>query len=847
MTFETFFKKATGFAPHPWQRALGESTILDHRLIRIPTGLGKTMGVATAWLYHRVHREDLAWPTRLVWVLPMRVLVEQTLSSLSELAAKSDLDVQIVPCMGGLVDKEYALTPSKPAILVGTQDMLVSRALMRGYAAARGRWPVDFGLLSRDTLTVCDEIQLMDASLPTTVQLAAFRGRDGLRPSRTWWMSATLQSSWLNTVDFADEVDLLASQQCTVPPEDRAGGPWSSVKHLALRDDLKEPKAMASAIAEAHRDGTITLVIVNRVDRAIAVHKALAKLTKAERQLVHSRFRPAEREGWQTFLHRAAERPEAGRIVVATQVVEAGVDISAELLITDLAPWASLVQRFGRAARYPGEQAQVWVSGPPPVKDKDALPYAIEELDAAWSALGRVEASSGRVDLASLAVFDESLSADDATALFPPPEGALLRRTDLHDLFDTTPDLSGSDIDVAPFIRTGDTRDISVFWREIDEVVPADTLPHRAELCRVPIAMARKWLEKQEQWWILDYADGWIPGTPTLRMRLVPGRTVLVPSAAGGYNLTLGFDSKSKQPVPEVPRPEIAAPFDETAARNDSEALSTAGWRTIATHGDDTARFVERTSRALALPEALTELLALAGRWHDVGKSHATFQHCVKEEARAHLEQPDRADLAKAPAGSWRFAERRGFRHELASALGLLELLRRRAPDHPALTGDVAKVLQALGHAPETADLQSHPLADEIALLSADDFNLLLWLVVTHHGKVRSSWSSTKHDQATMTKPGGPPLQIHGIRSGDTLPELEVATPTGHAALPSLSLDLAISQLGLDPRFGASWSERAEDLLRQHGPFDLAFMEALLRSADVRASQLTNIDPRVSQ
>ena len=46
------------------------------------------------------------------------------------------------------------------------------------------------------------------------------------------------------------------------------------------------------------------------------------------------------------------KKDRAGRIVVATQVVEAGVDISARTLVTELAPWSSLVQRFGRVARY---------------------------------------------------------------------------------------------------------------------------------------------------------------------------------------------------------------------------------------------------------------------------------------------------------------------------------------------------------------------------------------------------------------------------------------------------------------------------------------------------------------
>lgn len=43
---------------------------------------------------------------------------------------------------------------------------------------------------------------------------------------------------------------------------------------------------------------------------------------------------------------------EQTREVVATQAVEAGVDVSARVLITELAPWSSLVQRFGRCNRY---------------------------------------------------------------------------------------------------------------------------------------------------------------------------------------------------------------------------------------------------------------------------------------------------------------------------------------------------------------------------------------------------------------------------------------------------------------------------------------------------------------
>lgn len=76
--FASAFRTATGHEPHRWQGELAADASCRDRLIRIPTGLGKTAGTAIAWLWHRVLRSDDAWPRRLVFCLPMRVLVEQT-------------------------------------------------------------------------------------------------------------------------------------------------------------------------------------------------------------------------------------------------------------------------------------------------------------------------------------------------------------------------------------------------------------------------------------------------------------------------------------------------------------------------------------------------------------------------------------------------------------------------------------------------------------------------------------------------------------------------------------------------------------------------------------------------
>src|SRR5579862_885043 len=157
LAFNEWFSKLTGHeSPRPWQSDLAEESTCRNRLLRIPTGLGKTEGVLAAWSFHRLQRLDDQWPRRLVWCLPMRVLVEQTEQVALQLAEQiPDAHRPTVHvAMGGEDAGEWLLYPERPAIIIGTQDMLLSRALNRGYASARARWPMEFGLLNHDSLWV---------------------------------------------------------------------------------------------------------------------------------------------------------------------------------------------------------------------------------------------------------------------------------------------------------------------------------------------------------------------------------------------------------------------------------------------------------------------------------------------------------------------------------------------------------------------------------------------------------------------------------------------------------------------------------------------------------------------
>ena len=76
------FRLATDKNPYPFQERLAAQPIVS-RAMRVPTGAGKTAAVVLAWL-HRLSEGHPDAPRRLVYCLPMRVLVEQTVKRARE-------------------------------------------------------------------------------------------------------------------------------------------------------------------------------------------------------------------------------------------------------------------------------------------------------------------------------------------------------------------------------------------------------------------------------------------------------------------------------------------------------------------------------------------------------------------------------------------------------------------------------------------------------------------------------------------------------------------------------------------------------------------------------------------
>lgn len=794
MNFDEFFKQALGkqddleFGAFQYQKRLAEKPWPE--LLNIPTGMGKTAAVILAWSWKRGWRSmgraadrNPETPRRLVYCLPMRVLVEQTensirqwLGNLGVLGNAGEGKVSVHVLMGGADDlKTWAKYPEEDMILIGTQDMLLSRALMRGYGMSRYQWPIHFALLHNDAMWVFDEVQLMGAGLVTSAQLEAFRRSFPLaKSSRSLWMSATLNRNWLGTVDLVPHLKTFVSR--CIGDEDRrqAGGRLAAAKSLVRADaslmgDANNKngradytRALCDAVLQAHETDAQTLVIINRVDRVQALFRALQdKRPDRHDLLIHARFRAAERAEQMRRLH---DETSTDRIIVATQAIEAGVDLSSKVLITELAPWASMVQRFGRCNRYGEYNASgarvLWVNI---ADDADTLPYSIEELADARSRLIGMKSAS-----------PQDLPAIDNER----PLTTVLRRKDLLDLFNTDPDLSGFDVDVSTYIRDSGLPGLQVFWRDFDidpNQPEPQPRPGRAELCPVSIGQAKALAKRKNvdlwRWDTLD--DQWIKLDRAPR----PGMTVLVNATCGGYDKQIGFDpSRKKPPVPVIvlDKPAQQNAFDEDWRSQQPKPV------TLPDHLGHVADCVRQLCAALEETTHAPPLIH-AGRWHDLGKVHKVFQ---KSMYRC-KETPGKPLAKSACPGPMRHS-RRFFRHELASMLAWLG--------------------QHDGHS---------------------DADLIAYLIAAHHGKVRMSLRAMPTEQADP----GIKRYARGVWEDDVLPALDFDGEHSNET----TLKLALMELG-EGEQGPSWTARTLKLLDQHGPFQLAWLETLVRLADWRAS-----------
>ncbi len=294
---------------------------------------------------------------------------------------------------------------------------------------------------------------------------------------------------------------------------------------------------------------------------------------------------------WQKDENRALDKP---LILIATQCIEAGVDIDLDALITEAAPVDSLRQRFGRLNRA-GRDIKPCAAI---LADRTDLSGRVDDpvygkaIKLAWDYLGSVatkENSSLSVDFGIEKM--NALTPPDHNALTEKPDAPVLLPAHL-DLLSQTAPIPAADPDVALYLH-GPARQpdsIMIVWRaDIDPAWQSRDMmsrllmlvpPRSGEAIELPVWTVRRWLQGHSKsaadvadvpapepddeegrgrkrvfrWTGGDERSQWISAS-----ELQPGDTIIVPASYGGVD-KFGWDPEGEKPVEDVAH-RAARPF----------------------------------------------------------------------------------------------------------------------------------------------------------------------------------------------------------------------------------------------------------------------------------------------
>jgi CRISPR-associated endonuclease/helicase Cas3 len=176
------YQALTGYPPFRWQQRLWAEMVAGNLpdALDIPTGLGKTAIIAI-WLLAIAVQTPLTLPRRLIYVVNRRTVVDQATDvaqrireklpavpevhqALATLSADSANPLAVSTLRGEHQDnKEWQTDPARPAIIIGTVDMIGSKLMFAGYQSSQRMRPFMAGLIGQDVLLIHDEAHLTPA------------------------------------------------------------------------------------------------------------------------------------------------------------------------------------------------------------------------------------------------------------------------------------------------------------------------------------------------------------------------------------------------------------------------------------------------------------------------------------------------------------------------------------------------------------------------------------------------------------------------------------------------------------------------------------------------------------
>ena len=529
-------------SPFRWQERFVAEVIasgLPER-ISLPTATGKTSVVdillfALAAIRSGATRGANArsLPRRFFFCVDRRLIVDQTARHTAVLfqqlktsehsvvrrvrhwlAEGRDDPFALLNWRGGLeLPTQWKPDPIAVVVCVATIDQVGSQLLFRGYGSSAKHRPVFAAMIGLDSAIVLDEAHLSAPFVQTAQAIVHWQKQCGI--------ANEIHTPLMQFVQLGATLDPTGDSQSTFELRKDSKNPgrdeWldprlrprliaSKRLYLESSDKPLLDRLVQDTKAGAGKASKIGVVVSSvRLARDVfeKLRESLAKATELPKSsrlfLLTGRNRPFVRDALAKELDQtlATATVESPVILIATQCVEAGYDVSFDYIISDFAVIASLIQRLGRLNRY-GEcrEAVAKIHHRP----KETTIYG-ETLVEHWAWAQRHWKSQDGANVSPLIL--RKICKANPPPPVKPPHTPMLLAPHLDVLALTNP-LPAADLDVDTFLHGQDegVPDVQVVWRAdlaVDnpalwpEIIKA--LPPRAqESISIPISAARRWL-----------------------------------------------------------------------------------------------------------------------------------------------------------------------------------------------------------------------------------------------------------------------------------------------------------------------------------------------------------------
>lgn len=328
-------------------------------LIVVPTGMGKTRAALKPF----INENNPLLNTRLIYTLPLRSLAHGVINELKMLKSVLQPTVHHGDEPESIVFSERAVVTTVDQYFTAFVGAPLSWASHMSHAA---------GGATLTSYSVFDEVHLLSPKTGLQVLFAVLRLR------QRWGLISCVMTATLpeSVIKFFEEFcGLKVEEASNKDIEKRDSWRKVSLQLLGKRKadgsifewEEKDSQGIVELVKEKWNgwrqlniDGPRKIIVfVNTVERATEIYRKIKNLCP-QVSLAHSRFTKADRKEVenriQKFFGKNAKDIEA--ILITTQVAEAGLNISAPLVITELCPVDSLIQRSGRCQRFKDDNKQ---------------------------------------------------------------------------------------------------------------------------------------------------------------------------------------------------------------------------------------------------------------------------------------------------------------------------------------------------------------------------------------------------------------------------------------------------------------------------------------------------------